>query len=71
MRSLQLCEGQGIPGKLKKRVRNLVLAILTIYMETMLKSQFNSPFILYISTTILFSPVKRYVEVKINKHEIW
>ena len=36
MRSLQLCEDQGIPGKLKKRVRNLVLAILTTYMETKL-----------------------------------
>ena len=29
LRPLQLCQDQGIPGKLKKRVRNLVLAILT------------------------------------------
>ena len=36
MRSLQLCEDQGIPEKLKKRVGNLVLAILTTYMETRL-----------------------------------
>ena len=35
--SLQLCVDQGIPGKLKKRVRNHVLAILTTYMETRLK----------------------------------
>ena len=38
LRSLQLCEDQGILGKLKKCVRNLVLAILTTYMETRLKS---------------------------------
>ena len=31
LQSLQLCEDQGIPGKLKKRVRNLVLVILTTY----------------------------------------
>ena len=37
MRSLQLCEDQGIPGKLKKRVPILVNAILTTYMETRLK----------------------------------
>ena len=36
LESLQLCEDQGIPGKLKKRVCNHVLAILTIYMETRL-----------------------------------
>ena len=34
----KLCEDQGIPGKLKKRVRNLVLAILMTYRETRLKS---------------------------------
>ena len=38
MQSLQLCEDQGIPGKLKKCVRNLVLAILTTNMEIRLKS---------------------------------
>ena len=38
LQSLQLCEDQGIPGELEKRVRNLVLAILTTYMETRLKS---------------------------------
>ena len=38
MESLQLCEDQGIPRKLKKRVRNPVLAILTTYMEIRLKS---------------------------------
>ena len=33
IQSLQLCdEDQGKPGKLKKRVHNLVLAILTTYM---------------------------------------
>ena len=37
LRSLQLCEDQGIPGKLKKRVRNLMLAILTTEMETRLQ----------------------------------
>ena len=36
MRLLQLCEDQGIPGKLEKRVGNLVLAILTTYTETRL-----------------------------------
>ena len=36
---LQLCEDKGILGKLsQKSVRNLVLAILTTYMETRLKS---------------------------------
>ena len=34
---IQLCEDQGIPGKLKKHVCNLVLAILMTYMETRLK----------------------------------
>ena len=34
MRSLQPYEDQGIPGKLKKRLRNFVFAILTTYMET-------------------------------------
>ena len=34
--SLQPCEYQGIPGKLKKRACNHVLAILTTYMETRL-----------------------------------
>ena len=34
-------------------------------------SQFNSLFILYISTAKPFSLVKGYIEVKINKHEIW
>ena len=28
-------------------------------------------FILYISTAKPFSPVRGYIEVKINKHEIW
>ena len=36
LRSLQLCEDQSIRGKLKKRVRKHVLAILTTYMETSL-----------------------------------
>ena len=36
--SLQLCGDQGIPGKLKKPVRNLVLVILTTYTETRLTS---------------------------------
>ena len=36
LRSLQLCEDQDKPGKLKKRVCNHVLAILTTYMETRL-----------------------------------
>ena len=36
LRSLQLCEDQGICEKLKKRVRNHVLAILTTYVETRL-----------------------------------
>ena len=34
--SLQSCEYQGIPGKLKKRVCHHVLAVLTTYMETKL-----------------------------------
>ena len=34
---IQLFEDQGIPGKLKKRVRNLVLTILTTYTEARLK----------------------------------
>ena len=34
LRSLQLCEDQGIRGKLKKRVREHVLAIRRTYMET-------------------------------------
>ena len=38
LRSLELCEDQGITGKLEKRVRNLLLAILTTYIETRLKS---------------------------------
>ena len=33
--------------------------------------QFNSLFILYISTAKLFSLLRGYIEVKINKHEIW
>ena len=37
-----------------------------------LSSQFNSLFILYISTAKPFSLlVTGYIEVKINKHEIW
>ena len=36
MQSLHLCEDQGIPGKLRKRVRNLVLASLTTYIKTRL-----------------------------------
>ena len=35
--SLRLCEYHGIPGKLKKRVCNNVLAIFTTYMETRLQ----------------------------------
>ena len=35
-RALQLCEDQGIRGKLEKRVRKYVLAILATYMETRL-----------------------------------
>ena len=38
LRSLQLCEDQGIAGKFEKRVYKHVLAILTIYMETGLKT---------------------------------
>ena len=34
MQSLQLCEDQGIPGKLKNRFLKLVLAILTTYKKT-------------------------------------
>ena len=34
-------------------------------------SQFNSLFILYISTANPFSLVRGYIEAKINKHEIW
>ena len=33
--------------------------------------RFNSLFILYISTAKPFSLVRGYIEVKINKHEIW
>ena len=36
LRSLQLCEDQGIHGKLKKHVRKHVLAIIATYMETRL-----------------------------------
>ena len=36
LRSLQLCEDQGIREKLKKRVCNHVLAILTTLLETRL-----------------------------------
>ena len=39
LRSLQLCEDQRIGGKFKKRVCKHVLAILTTYMETRLKTQ--------------------------------
>ena len=35
-----------------------------------ISSQFNSPFILYVSTAKPFSHVSGYIEVKINKHEI-
>ena len=38
LRSIQLCEDQGILGKLKKRVLQHVLAIVTTYMETRLYS---------------------------------
>ena len=34
-------------------------------------SQFNSLFILYISTAKPLSLVRGYIEVKSNKHEIW
>ena len=34
LRSLQLCEDQGIPGNLKRAVSKHVLAIFTTYMET-------------------------------------
>ena len=34
-------------------------------------SQFNSGFILYISTAKPFSLVRGYIQVKINKYEIW
>ena len=34
-------------------------------------SQLNNLFILYISTAKLVSLVRGYIEVKINKHEIW
>ena len=34
-------------------------------------SQFNSPSILFISTAKPFSLVRGYIEVKINKQEIW
>ena len=34
LRSLRLCEDQGICGKLQKPVRKHVLAIPTTYMET-------------------------------------
>ena len=44
MRSLQLCEDQGIPGKLKKRVRNLVLAILTTYKATITRCDLSPRF---------------------------
>ena len=43
LRSLQLCEELGIPGKLEKRVRNQMLAILTTYMETRLNKVNNTP----------------------------
>ena len=36
LRSLQLCEDQGICGKLKRPVSKYVLAIFTTYMETRL-----------------------------------
>ena len=36
LQSLQLCEDQGVPGKLKKRVCSHVLVLLTTYMETRL-----------------------------------
>ena len=36
LRSLQLCEDQGIRGKLENRVRKHVLAIFTNYIETRL-----------------------------------
>ena len=36
LRLLQLCEDEGIRGKLKKPVRKHVLAILATYMETKL-----------------------------------
>ena len=39
LRSLLRWEDQGIPGKLKKRVRWHVLAIFTTYMETWLKAR--------------------------------
>ena len=34
-------------------------------------SQLNNVFMLYISTAKPFSLVRGYLEVKINKHEIW
>ena len=38
LRSLEPCEDEGIFGKLKKPIRNLVLVILTTNTETSLKS---------------------------------
>ena len=39
MRSLELCGDQGIPGRLKKLVRNLLIAIVMTYMDTRLPRQ--------------------------------
>ena len=36
-----------------------------------ISGQFNSVFILFISTAKPFSLVREYIEVKINKQEIW
>ena len=44
--------------------------VLFVYKLTSLSSQFNSLFILYISTAKPFCLVKGYIEVKINEHEI-
>ena len=41
MRSLQLCEGQGIPGTLKKRVHYLCLGFLRLIWRPGLSPVFN------------------------------
>ena len=52
--------------------KQTLFVIFCLMKKLVVSSQFNSLFILYISTAKPFSLlVKGHIEVKINKHEIW
>ena len=52
-------------------IQAVLLCYFLLNERVRVSSQFNSPFILYISTAKPFSLVRGYIEVKINKQEIW